>query len=122
MALALIWPPEAEVAPMEALRAWRGRPEGFLWLDLCGPGEAEKALLRETFGFHPLALEDAYAAHYFLVFYAAALDEGTGLQLRPLHLFVGPRAVVTVRPEAIPEVEADHPAPARRSSPSPLSS
>lgn len=117
MTLTRIWPPEAGASSEEALRAWRERPEGFLWLDLCGPGEAEKALLRETFGFHPLALEDAfrarerpkldaYADHYFLVFYAVALDTKVGLQLRPLHLFVSPRAVVTVRPEAIPEVEA----------------
>ena len=31
----------------------------FFWLDLESPDEEEFALLRDVFGFHPLALEDS---------------------------------------------------------------
>ncbi|WP_448593448.1 magnesium/cobalt transporter CorA [Thermoflexus hugenholtzii] len=100
----------------EAIPVLLARPDGFLWLDLCPPEEADRQRLREDFGFHPLALEDAFRArerpkvdaypdHYFIAFYAVGYEAEDGLSLRPLHVFVGPRYVVTVRPQPIPEVE-----------------
>ena len=55
----------------------------FFWLDLHGPTAEDFRLLREVFGFHPLAVEDAehfgqrakiesYDDFYFLVFYGVA--------------------------------------------------
>lgn len=118
MVTALVWPgPQRmeEITP-EALRGTLTRADGFLWLDLDSPGEDDRALLREALGFHPLALEDAFRArerpkldiypdHYFIVFYALAYDPADGLRRTPVHFFVGPRYLVTVHPEAVPEIE-----------------
>ena len=38
-------------------------PRATLWLDIGDPAEEDVALLREQFGFHPLAIEDAVRAH-----------------------------------------------------------
>ena len=35
----------------------------IVWLDIKDPGEADTRLLRDEFGFHPLAIEDAIRAH-----------------------------------------------------------
>jgi len=37
----------------------------MLWVDLMAPGEAERRLLSDVFGFHPLAVEDAVSALQF---------------------------------------------------------
>jgi magnesium transporter len=50
--------PDAAEASDEAI-ARRLESGEFFWLDLCGPDEADSALLRDRFGLHPLALEDA---------------------------------------------------------------
>jgi magnesium transporter len=76
-----------ERAPLDAIRAYLGDPKTTLWLDLEGPDDDELALLRDAFGFHPLAIEDAMRHHerpkldtypgtYFFVFYAAAYAGG----------------------------------------------
>jgi magnesium transporter len=36
-----------------------------VWVDLMGPGDAERRLLSDVFGFHPLAVEDAVSALQF---------------------------------------------------------
>ncbi len=51
------------VQPREALRLVRERGEGFVWIGLHEPGEAEFAGLAQEFGLHPLAVEDAVHAH-----------------------------------------------------------
>ncbi|MDW8186286.1 MAG: magnesium/cobalt transporter CorA [Anaerolineae bacterium] len=120
MMTALVWPGSHRIDPIApgALREALARADGFLWVDLCPPDEADRALLQEAFGFHPLAIEDAlrarerpkldvYPDHYFMVFYAVDYDPEDGLRLRPVHLFVGPRYLVTVRPQRIPEIEEE---------------
>ena len=37
----------------------------MLWVDLMAPGEAERRLLSDVFGFHPLSVEDAVSALQF---------------------------------------------------------
>ncbi|GBD08248.1 Cobalt/magnesium transport protein CorA [Candidatus Thermoflexus japonica] len=119
MAIALLWPGPQRMDPVtpELLRGAIARADGFLWLDLCPPEEADRQLLQEALGFHPLALEDAFRArerpkldvysdHYFMVFYTVDYDPDNGLRLQPVHLFMGPRYLVTVRPQRTPEVEA----------------
>ena len=119
MAIAFLWPGPQRMDPvtLESLRGAIARADGFLWLDLCPPAETDRQLLRGALGFHPLALEDAFRArerpkldvypdHYFVVFYGVDYDPNKGLMLRPVHLFIGPRYLVTVRPQRIPEVEA----------------
>jgi magnesium transporter len=60
-------------------------PETLVWLDLQDPDGDEVALLRDEFGFHPLAIEDAVRAHerpkvdaypgyYLFIFYAIAYN------------------------------------------------
>ncbi len=51
------------VRPREALRQVRDSGEGFVWIGLHEPGEAEFAGLAQEFGLHPLAVEDAVHAH-----------------------------------------------------------
>lgn len=38
-------------------------PDNIIWLDIEGPTDEDIRLLREEFGFHPLAIEDAARAH-----------------------------------------------------------
>src|SRR5262249_17404430 len=52
---------EGPVALEEA--AARTGEGGFVWLGLVEPGEAELAQVRETFGLHELAVEDAQNIH-----------------------------------------------------------
>jgi Mg2+ and Co2+ transporter CorA len=60
--------------------------DGFFWLDLDRPSEADFQILRDVFKFHPLAIEDSeqfdqrakldeYDDFLFVVVYGAAPDE-----------------------------------------------
>jgi magnesium transporter len=51
-----------ELAPHAISNALR-LPDTIVWLDIKNPGEVENRLLRDEFGFHPLAIEDATRAH-----------------------------------------------------------
>ena len=53
---------QAPVRPEEALRVAR-ESGGFVWLGLYAPSEAELGTIAETYGLHPLAVEDAVYAH-----------------------------------------------------------
>ena len=80
-----------------------------VWLDLCGPDREDLAVLRDEFGLHPVAIEDAvlererpkldrYRDHLFLTAYGARLDTRTGeLATSELAAFVTERALITVR-------------------------
>jgi magnesium transporter len=88
----------------------------FFWLDLHGPTQEDFQLLRDVFGFHSLAVEDAehfgqrakiepYEDFYFLVFYgvAPAPDED---RLVELHCFFSDHFLVTVRRDESPACDA----------------
>ncbi len=47
----------------EAVRLVRSSGDGFVWIGLHEPSEAEFADIVELFGLHPLAVEDAVVAH-----------------------------------------------------------
>jgi magnesium transporter len=77
-----------------------------LWLDISDPGPAEVALLRQSFGFHELVLEDvtraherprcdAYSGYYFIVVYAAE-QSGDAMLPQELNLFWGENYLVTI--------------------------
>ncbi|MCW2675975.1 MAG: corA [Modestobacter sp.] len=53
---------EQDVAPTDALRVATER-EGFVWLGLHEPTEAEFESIADDYGLHPLAVEDAVYAH-----------------------------------------------------------
>src|SRR2546429_3153004 len=90
-----------------AIRCGQG---GFVWLGLFEPGEAELAQVRETFGLHELAVEDAQTFHMRpkietydqdiqLVIlrtarYDDAAEEG---EFGEISVFLAPAFVITVR-------------------------
>src|SRR6266498_3608622 len=51
------------VNPLDAITEVRGRREGFVWIGLYEPGEAQLQGIAEVFGLHELAVEDAVTAH-----------------------------------------------------------
>ena len=84
-------------------------PNGFVWIGLFEPDEAELAKVKEEFGLHELAVEDAHRAHQrpkleeygnslYVVLRTAQCDAaGDDVQFGETHAFVGPNYVVTVR-------------------------
>lgn len=91
-------------------------PDGVLrWIDLQEQDDPQIDVLRDRFGFHPLALEDCrhldqrpkveeYGEYLFLVtqgFRCPGDKNITDLEMQELHAFVGERYLVTVHLDAI---------------------
>ncbi|HSE81144.1 MAG TPA: magnesium transporter CorA family protein [Gaiellaceae bacterium] len=102
----------AAAAP-EAL-AERLRSGECFWLDIQDPGDDDYALLRETFGFHVLAVEDSeqfgqrpkaddYEDFVFLVVYGWSPDDDG---LVEVHCFYAERHLVTVHRDPSPTLDA----------------
>lgn len=112
--LAVAGRPPAPADPAEIARLLAdGTP---FWLDLHGVGPEESGILRDLFGFHPLAVEDAehfgqrpkaegYDDFAFVVAYGAAPDDDG---LVEVHLFHSARSLVSVHREPCPPLEALH--------------
>jgi magnesium transporter len=89
----------------------------FFWLDLTAPSNEEVERLRELFGFHPLALEDAlhfgqrpklddYQDYVFLVFYGAHDGAaGDGDLLHEVLMFISGSYLVTLHKAPLPALE-----------------
>lgn len=85
------------------------RVKGFAWVGLLSPSEDEITGVGSSFGVHALAIEDAMKGHQrsklerygedlALVVRAASYIESTEtVEFGDIHLFVTPKAVVTVR-------------------------
>lgn len=98
----------------ETFRLMHADRDTMSWIGLYRPSETELVSLAEEFDLHPLAVEDAMEAHQrpkverygdtlFVVLHAARyLDEAEEVGFGELHLFVGPRFVLTVRHGAAP--------------------
>lgn len=82
-------------------------PGEFVWIGLLDPDEAELRTLQQRFNLHPLAVEDALAAHQlpkvevygaelFVVAVTAELD-GEAVSYGETHVFLGRTHVITVR-------------------------
>lgn len=91
-------------------------PQAMVWLDLESPDEAEVSLLRDEFGFHLLAIEDAvrdherpkvdtYEGYYLLIFYAARYNESDQIVLQSVNFFVGKNYLVSIRHGPISELD-----------------
>jgi magnesium transporter len=99
----------------ERLRDERGT---MAWIGLYRPAEAQLLAVAEEFGLHELAIEDAIVAHQrpklerygdtlFVVLRAARyLDDVEQVDFGELHLFVGPKFVLTVRHGQPPDLAA----------------
>lgn len=91
-------------------------PEALAWIGLYRPESTLLAELAEEFGLHELAVEDAVHAHQrpklerygetlFLVLRAAHYDdEVEHVDFGELHVFAGPRFVITVRHSEGPDL------------------
>jgi magnesium transporter len=89
----------------------------FFWLDLAQPSDEDIERLREIFGFHPLALEDAsnfhqrpklddYADYIFMVFYGANEEASSDDELlHEVHMFVSGQYLITVHQEPVRALE-----------------
>lgn len=88
--------------------------EGF-WLDISAPADEDFDILRDAFGFHPLAIEDVrnqnqrpkleeYKGYAFMVLFQGQMggDGGGTLVLREHHLFIATDYLVTVHVEPAP--------------------
>ncbi len=101
----------ADSAPTDLgeLRRLAAGDGDFVWVGLHEPSEAELCAVAETFGLHPLAVEDAFKAHQrpkletydetlFLVLKTLwYVDEEDAVETGEVNLFVGSDFVVSVR-------------------------
>jgi magnesium transporter len=92
-----------------ALRAAAADADGFVWVGLFEPDDAELGEIAEAFGLHPLAVEDALVAHQrpkleqydddlFLVLKTLwYVDADDAVETGEINLFIGRDYVITVR-------------------------
>ncbi|MGH2348501.1 MAG: magnesium/cobalt transporter CorA [bacterium] len=101
---------EHPAAPLDTLLAGA---DGVVWVDMTGPTDADVAVLRDVFHFHPLAIEDAthreqrpkideYGSYIFLTVHVpeAGLASGGDVVLDEIDIFAGSGYVVTVHAQA----------------------
>ncbi len=90
-------------------RAWLDPASGVVvWVDLAAPSVPESLILSETFGFHPLSVEDAmsevhypkietYDGYLYLILHGIDFHSGDkGFATHDIDFFVGPNYLVTV--------------------------
>jgi len=94
----------------------RRTADGMAWIGLYRPGEAQLQSLAAEFGLHELAIEDSVVAHQrpklerygdtlFVVLRAAKYhDAAEEVAFSELHVFIGPRFVLTVRHGGAPDL------------------
>lgn len=99
----------AEGFPVTDVSEWLGRGACTVWVDFCGPTEADLAEVAQELGLHELAVEDAvgrvqrpkldrYESHLFLSCRAVDVDVARGeLDAPEVSAFIGPDWLVTVR-------------------------
>jgi magnesium transporter len=99
----------------ETFESLRQHPDGMAWIGLYRPEEQEVQSLASEFQLHQLAVEDAIVAHQrpkierhddtlFVVLRPARyLDDVEEVEFGEIHIFVGPRFVLTVRHSEAPE-------------------
>ncbi|HZD56259.1 MAG TPA: magnesium/cobalt transporter CorA [Anaerolineales bacterium] len=94
-------------------------PQCLLWVDFEGtPPEEDEPILREIFGFHPLAIEDAlqethvpkiddWVKYLYIVLHAVMFDKSKDehLDTQELDIFLGKNYMVTHHDERIPAIE-----------------
>jgi len=104
---------------LSAIDGLRSKPDHVVWLDIVSPTADDVALLRDEFDVHPLALEDlekrrqrpkldTYAEQQIIVSYETLAPKAHErvFALGEIHLFTGPRYLVSVRWQESPAIEA----------------
>src|SRR6266516_6129816 len=100
---------EEGAVPLEEAAARCGQG-GFVWLGLLEPSEEELAQVRETFGLHELAVEDAQHFHMrpkielydsgvrLVILRTARYDDAAEeVEFGEISVFIAPSLVITVR-------------------------
>jgi magnesium transporter len=95
--------------PVKDISSYVCEPELLVWLDLCAPTPDDLDMIREEFGLHQLAIEDAgserqrpkldrYHDHLFMSAYAVSVAPDTGtLGTCEVAVFITPNALITIR-------------------------
>ncbi len=105
--------------PLEGLADALRDAGGLLWVDFSNePADVCEPILRETFGFHPLAVDDALAElhtpkvddwgeYIYLALHAAAFDEEKAglVDTLELDVFAGRNYLVTYREQPVAAVD-----------------
>ncbi len=93
------------------------REQGALWVDFAGDPDAQvEPILRDVFGFHPLAIDDAlreshvpklddWGTYLYLVLHVPILNAKGDLESLELDLFLGERFLVTHHDQPIAALE-----------------
>ena len=88
------------------------------WLDIQGPDEDDYRLLEESFGFHPLTIEDVrhqnqrpkfeeFPGYEFMVLFSSDWQDDT-VGVREHHLYLGDQFLITIHHEPEPAFQAVH--------------
>jgi magnesium transporter len=104
-----------EQHPVGELEQLLASDDGLVWVDIPVCDEQAAQVLREVFGFHPLAVQAciernavpkvrAYRDHIFVILHAPELGTGGHVHYVELDQFIGPRYVVTVHGPVNPAV------------------
>jgi magnesium transporter len=110
----------AEVVPIPGLPAAVADPEAIVWVDVPDLDEEALGVLRDVFGFHPVAIWECrqrqrmpkfhpYADHLFVVLHSPELGEHGHVHYVELDQFIGPNYLVTVHGPTNPAVPAHVP-------------
>ncbi len=107
--------------PVDRIAEALADEKGTLWVDVLDPGSADnrgvEAMLRDTFHFHPLAIEDAlrdthvprvddWGTYLYIVFTSIDFDpESDDLRLHELDIFLGKNYLLTYRNESLEVIE-----------------
>ena len=94
--------------PASSINEYLARPDCFVWVALRDPEDAELEQLKEEFGLHELAVEDAAHGHQrpkieeygdslFVVMHTIEFAPDDTLQGGEIHIFVGPNYLLSVR-------------------------
>jgi Mg2+ and Co2+ transporter CorA len=110
----------AEVVPTAGLQVALADPEAIVWVDMPDLDEESLTVLRDVFGFHPVALWECrqrqrmpkfhpYPDHVFVVLHAPERGERGHVHYVELDQFIGPNYLVTVHGPTNPAVPAHVP-------------
>jgi magnesium transporter len=106
--------------PIDEFAAALANPDGLLWVDFeATPPDQDEPILREIFGFHPLAIDDAlqethvpkiddWETYLYIVLQAATLDQQPSaslLALDELDVFLGKNYMVTHHDQPVAAIE-----------------
>ncbi|WP_144150459.1 magnesium/cobalt transporter CorA [Paraburkholderia sp. BCC1885] len=94
--------------PIEDISEYVARPECFVWVALKDASPEELAVMKEEFGLHELAVEDAlvgrqrpkieeYGDSLFAIMHTVEMDDDRELLIGEVDVFVGPNYVLSVR-------------------------